>query len=502
MCAMHETYNLGITDPNNRNLFFEGLKKKLEYKAGLSVIAYEGRPVEFCQNVLMDHLWSKQKEILESVRDNRRTAVVSCHSAGKSFVISRAVLEWAYNSRLGESFVVTSAPTWKQVRNIIWREVNKAHAAAGLPGRLNQTEIWMQSTGSTSSASDSSEQLVAFGQKPEDTNISAFQGYHELRTLVIFDEACGMAEPLWDAAASLMSNKFSRMLVVGNGDFYWSRFREVCEPGSGWNVIKIPASCTPNFTGEKVPKGVADRLITPLWVDELKKDWGEDSPIYKSKVEAEFPTSNESSLIKWHYLKQAIERKIEPDYSDSAFGVDVGGGGDQTVIVWRRGGVARVVHRDRDPNLMSSCGKILSLASKLKVSKIYVDVDGIGKGLVERAQEIDPEGIEVVGVSASSAAPDKSHLNMGMANAWNIRKHFENGTIDIDGADNELVLQLSAMQIEYLSSGKIKLADKKKAAGRSPDEFDALRLAYHGDVVAVADSKPKARAVWGCLRRP
>jgi hypothetical protein len=47
------------------------------------VSPYLHDPVGWCQNRLGEFLWSKQREIAESVRDNRRTAVKSCHNAGK-----------------------------------------------------------------------------------------------------------------------------------------------------------------------------------------------------------------------------------------------------------------------------------------------------------------------------------------------------------------------------------------------------------------------------------
>lgn len=40
-------------------------------------------PVGFCRTVLRFEPWSKQREIIESVRDNRRTAVRSAHGSGR-----------------------------------------------------------------------------------------------------------------------------------------------------------------------------------------------------------------------------------------------------------------------------------------------------------------------------------------------------------------------------------------------------------------------------------
>lgn len=44
---------------------------------------YLSDPVGWVRDTLGEALWSKQREIAESVRDHRRTAVKSCHDAGK-----------------------------------------------------------------------------------------------------------------------------------------------------------------------------------------------------------------------------------------------------------------------------------------------------------------------------------------------------------------------------------------------------------------------------------
>jgi hypothetical protein len=53
-------------------------------------------PVGFVTDRLGEHLWSKQREIIESVRDHRRTAVASCHGAGKArdLVPGRGDVRW------------------------------------------------------------------------------------------------------------------------------------------------------------------------------------------------------------------------------------------------------------------------------------------------------------------------------------------------------------------------------------------------------------------------
>lgn len=67
---------------------------------------------------------------VSKVRDHRRTAVRSCHGAGKSYVAARAAVWWIMSHPPGEAFVVSSAPTSAQVRAILWR-----HGRGAIGGR-------------------------------------------------------------------------------------------------------------------------------------------------------------------------------------------------------------------------------------------------------------------------------------------------------------------------------------------------------------------------------
>ena len=66
-------------------------------------------PVWWVEEVLGDRLWQRQRDIIESVRDNPETAVKSCHGAGKSFSAARVALWFLMTHR--PSIVITTAPT-------------------------------------------------------------------------------------------------------------------------------------------------------------------------------------------------------------------------------------------------------------------------------------------------------------------------------------------------------------------------------------------------------
>ncbi|MBQ3302527.1 MAG: hypothetical protein IJH04_10375, partial [Eggerthellaceae bacterium] len=59
-----------------------------------SKIDYTADPVRWATEEADVHLWSKQREVIESVRDNSRTAVHSCHNVGKTFTAAVTAAWW------------------------------------------------------------------------------------------------------------------------------------------------------------------------------------------------------------------------------------------------------------------------------------------------------------------------------------------------------------------------------------------------------------------------
>ena len=157
---------------------------------------YRRDPVAFAREVLRFFPWSKQREILESVRDHPRTAVRSAHGVGKTAVAARAVLWWL--AVWPDSVVVTTSATWNQVREQLWREIAVAfHASAGFIGgtlsdaRLELGPGWFALGLSTDT--------------PE-----RFAGYHADRLLVVLDEASGVHEATWESAETLITTPLPR----------------------------------------------------------------------------------------------------------------------------------------------------------------------------------------------------------------------------------------------------------------------------------------------------
>ena len=76
-------------------------------------------PEYFTSRVLGKKLWPVQMDILNSVRDNPRTAVRSCHGIGKTFTAALCILWFLYSHK--RSIVLSTAPTWRQVEMLVVR---------------------------------------------------------------------------------------------------------------------------------------------------------------------------------------------------------------------------------------------------------------------------------------------------------------------------------------------------------------------------------------------
>ena len=457
-------------------------------------------PVLWAKERLGIQLWSGQETICLTFRDSRRLAVRSCHEIGKSFISALLICWWIDCHKPGEAFVVTTAPTGPQVKAVLWREIGRLHALGNLPGRVNQTEWFREVNGK--------EELVAFGRKPSEYNPTAFQGIHAPYVLVVVDEACGVRGQLWDAADSLIANDWSKCLAIFNPDDASAEVHDYCKPGSGWKVIGVSAFDTPNFTGEVMPTKVLQQLIGRIYVEEKRKKWastwrwvnvqgqpvdwtvgrrcvpppgGDEyntNPFWQSKVLGRFPRiQGDKSLIPMVWITAAQERTLEPG-EPVELGQDVGGGGDESTRCLRRGSVFRIIAADQNPDTMQTCGALLAdlRATGARVAK--VDEIGIGRGVVDRAQE---QNRPVVGINVGEKSTDpEAYFNLRSELCWAVRERFETGDIDIDPQDEDLAAELANIRFERTSRGQVKVESKKEMAKRglsSPNRFDALMLA-------------------------
>lgn len=456
-------------------------------------------------------LWSKQREILYALRDHRKVAVKSCHASGKTFIAGGVAL---YLAMVYYALGVTTAPTGRQVKDLLWQEIAYLYNGAnqwqwqngrpGLGGRLLTTKLdlgdkWF---------------VEGFSTDSKEANIP---GFHEENIFAIVDEAGGCDNNTFDLLETILTSQNSWVLLIGQPLDRRSRFRDCFQPGSDYYCITIRDKDIPNVRHKRL---IWPKLLKPTWPDEIRKKFGKDSPFVKSRVDAEFPEDTTEGLIAFSMIEAALQREL-PEDEVKTMGGDIARLGGDRIVVSRRheSGRCRIDINEDRKRLTWTTGRIIALqkgyARHLKDSEgneivkyptTNIDDIGVGGGVTDLLIQ---EGLPCNGINVAESAPDDEMEIDGLGRvrfqnkrvfyAWKLRQVFVDGVIDID--DEELAEELTYFHIEWKSKGIMGLIEKDKikrgftkqdgtkvrGLGRSPDKAESLILAWSED-------QPKAEA--------
>lgn len=427
-------------------------------------------PVKFVREILHEDPWQAQEQLLLSVRDHPRTAVRKCHSSGGTRAAAMAVCWWLY--AWDDAVVYTLAPTWPQVRDLLWRDIADIYNKAQLGGRFYPASArW-----------EFGPRRYAIGRstdKPE-----RLQGPHGGHFLLIIDEASGFPEALVQAVEGMLASGETRMLLLSqptqlSGMFY----RAFHTSRASYNTLAIGAYDTPNFG----PAGVVrPYLIRPDWVAQRKQDWGEDNPIYQIRVLGQFPRQATDSLIALDWVERAMvgPEALPPQPAIRVLGIDVARyGTDQTAYALLEDGVLTAAWRRSGRSTMATAGEAKALWDADNRLIIVIDDTGVGGGVTDRLREQNvPAQAVNFGERPRWAVDDMA--SRGSELWWHLAKALEHGELKLALTDrtesDTLAAQLLQPVYTYTSAGKIKVEKLGSKDGPSPDLGDALALAWDG----------------------
>lgn len=446
-------------------------------------------------------LWSKQREILEALFTHKKVTVKSGHGVGKTRTAAIASQIMLYVFR---ALTITTAPTFRQVKRALWGEIHSIHNHANkflfprgqeLGGKLNTMDLQL------------GPKWYAIGFSTDDPDF--FQGLHEERVFLVVDEACGWPKELYVAAEGILTSEDSYVLLIGNPTDPTGEFAESFRPGSEYHPITISCYDSPNVRHQQ---NIYRKIVAPGWPDQKKKKWGENSPMFKARVLAEFPEEREDTLIPLRYIQAALDRELPEDAMVISYGLDVARFGDDSSVMGRRraNGHFRFVWEEQGKTTTRISGhaqftwqeECLWEKEGEEVrweAPINVDDIGVGGGVTDQLMD---EGLPANGINVAEAgyevAEDDEHpemfVNQRAQYFWRLRQAFVKGEVDID--DEELAEQLSHILYDY-QSGKIRIQKKedyKKLYGHSPDKADCMMLAW-----ARAEFEEGGRALGGWL---
>lgn len=457
--------------------------------------SYKNDPVAWAEYMLGIKLWSKQREIAQSVVHNKSVAVKAGHGVGKSFLVAVLVCWWI-DTRYPEVFVASTAPSTAQINAIVWREVRKmknavaaryqeykSKAAAGmstaglpdhdLPGYITADAQWKTAGG----------QILGFGRKPPDNKEDdSFQGLHDGYVLAIGDEACGLTEDLIGALGNIVSNAGSRRILIANPTNPHSYFGKIFrENKANWAQHTISVLDSPNFTdeGKEMSPEALEKLTDSQFVADYLEEYGEESPRYISRVLGEFAFDADNTLITQADIDVAKAAEIiVSDTIKPVLGVDVARmGGDRTTVYSNLGGRIRFIEGWSKAATTETANRVHRIAIDEGVSVVFVDSDGVGGGVKDQLVAICEDRYIVVEVHGSAASPDRRQWHNFRAYAWDsFRSRCRNGNIDLDPEDIDLQDEL--LSVEYFfnkTSGGLQIESKEDMHSRglkSPDLAD------------------------------
>jgi hypothetical protein len=453
-------------------------------------------------------LWERQRDIAHSIEVNPATAVRSCHAAGKSFVAARLALAFLHTRP--HSVVITTAPTARQVQNVLWRYINTAALTSVSPllGRSLNVRY------------EIAPDWYAIGFTGDKNGGSTMQGFHAENLLLVVDEAAGVAEAVFEEAESILTGAGARALYIGNPTSLGGTFRSAFHENSDlYEGIRISAYDTPNFTrfgitrddmlnGEWKDKITGSMpypaLIDPFWVNRQIRRHGPKSPFVISRIDAEFPTDSASTLIALSWIERAQEAAgtLHDPTAPWYAGIDVARfGEDETSIALRQGDELGPQDSWNGLSTTESRGRIEYWLGELGIKKdqieLRVDVIGVGGGLHD---ELKANGWKTKQINVGAASRDKKLWpNFRHEMWWQLRERFKDDRIATmepsrfrlpDGewydarVDEGAQAQLSDIKFRYDESGKYQmpLIESKEAAkkrGRpSPDRAEAVAMAF------------------------
>lgn len=479
---------------------------------------YLNDPCGYAADVLGVDWWPAQQEVAESVTSNTMTMVRASHSVGKTHV-SGGIVNWWYDVA-DPSICLTTAPTARQVVDLLWKEVR---IQRGRRGGLQPKAPRMES----------SPNHYAAGFTARDVN--AFQGTHEERLLIIFDEAVGVDEAFWTGAeAMLTSGEHNRFLAIYNPTDTASAAYSY-ELASDANVIVISAMEHPNVAAQlrgeprPFPKAIdlawlhdkiagdnawctrieaSSATVTDVEWPPQSGEWYRPGPLFESRVLGRWPSQPVGAVWSETAFRIAESASLpEPEDVPYEIGCDVARqGNDNTVIHIRRGPVS-VHHESHNGWLTDQTGQRLkSLALEYgqkcgvdgRKIAVKVDDDGVGGGVVDHA-----DGFRFVGVGAGTVANEPEQYPNRRSELWfAVAERAMQGRLDLSrlplSTRNELRRQCMAPTWRVDSQGRRVVEPKdqtKKRLSRSPDDADAMNLAYSmpSEIAAARSDTPNIR---------
>lgn len=481
------------------NRRFDSVPKK---KDDLSV--YRDAPADYAAERLKVTWTPTQIAIAKAILEPpHRVLVSSGHDCGKTFC-GAGLVSWWFDSR-DPGVCLTTAPKLDQVKDLLWKEIRSQRTKVGFGGFPGPKSLRLET-----SARHFAKGVTANSQE-------GFQGHHESSVLVVIDEAEGVDRSYFEAAKTMASGAGHGIVCFYNP---YSSSSHVAQEESAvdehglpsWRLIQMSALDHPNIRAElageypplpqavrlaKVRQWLADWCQPLLGSDAKATDvifdgkWYRPGPRFEAGVLGRRPTQAVDSLWSAALVESCCRREL-PLVGPVQIGCDVARFGDDDSCFHVRVGGCSVQHESVNGwSTVETTRRCMELAciwsavAGVDPRRVQIAVDdcGVGGGVVDTLAD---DRWNVAGVNVAVASPDEEKYPDLRSALWcDLADEAARGNVDFSrlSRDVQQVLrrELPGQQYKLDARGRRCCLPKdrvKALLGRSPDNADAVNLAY------------------------
>lgn len=439
---------------------------------------------------------------------------------------------WWYDS-FNPGLVITTAPTKRDVEDLLWKEVRLQRQRAGLD---------MDFVGPAAPEMRSAPDHYAKGYTAR--RGESFQGRHDRRMLFIFDEAIGVERTYWETTKTMFKPEHGHawLCIFNPTDITSQAYQE--EQLGGWKTFELSSLRHPNILNEldgKEPEVPAAVTLSQVreWVkdwcvkiradERLATDFEFEGQLYRPGPEMESRCfgrwPSQGTYAVWSdNLWAAIADKVPgvPIHEPPQVGCDVARFGNDKTAIHARWGACSLLHEAAQGwSTAQTVGRLIEHARNLAMFvtderrreganrpavepeqvPLKIDDDGVGGGVTDRLVE---QGYNAIAVRAGSTARDPARYPNKRSELWfSAAGMAQAGLIGLGRLDPQVrkSLKLQAMAPVWTldSAGRRVVEPKEKTKdrlGRSPDDIDAMNLAYYEGGTEAPTPLVVPRAIW------
>ena len=331
---------------------------------------WKASPISFVNDMIDITPSSQQLDFLNSIAKNKRITIRSGHGTGKDTGVSLAIM-WFMATRAFAK-VVCTAPTARQLADILWSELSKWFRNSRLQDEFiiqkdkifqkdNPKEWWCRAVSVSAKAS-------------KEEQAETLAGFHGDHLLIVVDESSGVNDPVYIPLEGALTQEDNKVILIGNmtrnkGYFYDSHFHP--NISKVWKKLHWDSRDSTNVSSE-YPTYMAEK-------------YGEDSNVFRIRVAGDPPLEDEKTFIPLAWALSCMDNDLIENVDDPTYlGVDVARyGEDKSIILPRKGLIINPWDEFQKMSTAELGGHVLASMREMEADGAAIDEIGIGAGTID-----------------------------------------------------------------------------------------------------------------------